>query len=321
MKLIIGGAYQGKLAYAKREYGMAEGWIDGHTCRMEEIWTCGGIDHFHEYIRRMMTEGPEADGRTGGESRLTEIEQNAERFAEKLFSCNPDLVIVSNELGYGVVPMEKKDRLWREMCGRVCTCIAEKAQEVVRVVCGIGIRLKPEPAPETAGHPIDSAARPVGSGRYFPLFADLSDKRILIVGAGMIAARRLRVLCAFAGQITVTAPRVSEEVELLLEEYSFRLLKRPFRESDLDTAQLVLAATDDASLNCRIAKLCRQRNIPVNDCSDRRNCDFQFPSVVCSGDVVIGINASGKDHRLVKETRKKIERCMNNEGSSQYTDA
>ena len=47
MKLIIGGAYQGKLAYEKREYGMAEGWIDGRTCRMEEIWTCGGIDYFH----------------------------------------------------------------------------------------------------------------------------------------------------------------------------------------------------------------------------------------------------------------------------------
>ncbi len=70
------------------------------------------------------------------------IEQQAEAFADWLYKKNPNLVIVSNELGYGVVPMEKKDRLWRERVGRVCTCIAARADEVVRVVCGIGTRLK-----------------------------------------------------------------------------------------------------------------------------------------------------------------------------------
>lgn len=155
---------------------------------------------------------------------------------------------------------------------------------------------------------------------YFPLFIDLSDKKILVVGAGTIAARRIRVLCRFTQKIAVISPAVGEAVERLSREYALPVCQRPFEESDLDTAQLVLAATDDSSLNQKIARLCRQRGIPVNDCSDQRNCDFQFPSVVCSGDVVIGINASGKDHSLVKETRRKIERCMGAEGSGNYTD-
>lgn len=136
MKLVIGGAFQGKLSYAKKTWGMEEGWIDGADCALEEIDRCRGIYHFHEYIRRVLLEQEDT-----GEA-LTEIERNAALFAEHLARENPDILIVSNELGYGVVPMDKFDRRYREMVGRVCTCIARQADEVVRVVCGIGARLK-----------------------------------------------------------------------------------------------------------------------------------------------------------------------------------
>ena len=56
MKLIIGGAFQGKLEYAKTEYGLADGWIDGADCVLEEIGTCRGIFHFEAYVRRLLQE-------------------------------------------------------------------------------------------------------------------------------------------------------------------------------------------------------------------------------------------------------------------------
>lgn len=139
MKLIIGGAFQGKLSYAKKMYH-AENWIDGRDCGFDEIMTCSGIHHFHEYIRRMLSEHGH-DSRDGVGS-LIDLERQAEAFAGELYGKNPDILIVSNELGYGVVPMEKFDRDYRETVGRVCTCIASKADEVVRVVCGIGTRIK-----------------------------------------------------------------------------------------------------------------------------------------------------------------------------------
>ena len=49
---------------------------------------------------------------------------------------------ISTEIGYGVVPMDKGDREWRETVGRTCCYIAKKADEVVRVVCGVGNRIK-----------------------------------------------------------------------------------------------------------------------------------------------------------------------------------
>lgn len=140
MKLIIGGAYQGKLAYAKEKYDASDGWIDGRTCRLEEIACCKGINQFHEYVKRMLQQ---EDGDYSLQSdHLLNLEEQAGVFVNELVKKNPELLIVSNELGYGIVPMEKQDRLWREAVGRVCTCLAEHSEEVIRVVCGVGIKIK-----------------------------------------------------------------------------------------------------------------------------------------------------------------------------------
>lgn len=161
MKLVIGGAYQGKLAYAKEAYGIADGWIDGKSCALEEIWTCSGISHFHEYVRRMMTDAESGTGMDSFAGEKSEagmddtagnkpakaftavnIEADAAAFIRKLYEKNPSVVIISNELGCGVVPVERFDRMWREMVGRMCVCAAGYSDEVVRVVCGLGMKLK-----------------------------------------------------------------------------------------------------------------------------------------------------------------------------------
>lgn len=150
---------------------------------------------------------------------------------------------------------------------------------------------------------------------YFPLFVDLSEKEILIVGAGTIASRRIRSLCGFAGHMTVTAPEISGDISELAAQYPITVRQKRFEEAELEGKDLVLAATDDRGLNCAIIQMCRKRRIPANDCSDQSLCDFQFPSVLQQGDIVIGINASGRNHRLVKETRQKLQQFLEKDGS------
>ena len=111
---------------------------------------------------------------------------------------------------------------------------------------------------------------------YFPLFIDLSQKNILVVGAGTIAARRIRTLCGFAGTITVCAPQMRPEIRELSEKYPIRLLEERYTEKLLDTADLVLAATDDRELNRKIVTAAKERKIPVNSCSEKELCDFYF---------------------------------------------
>lgn len=121
MMLLIGGAFQGKKKAAAKYCQLDEAqFIDGKICDLEAVYTCKGIVHFHEYIKRALTASVEV-----------------KNIPEKLLAANPDIVIVCNELGYGVVPVEKFEREYRETVGRICCDLAEAADEVIRVVCGI----------------------------------------------------------------------------------------------------------------------------------------------------------------------------------------
>lgn len=124
MILIIGGAYQGKLAYAQKEYPGIE-WIDGRNCQEEELYLCQGIHHFHAYIERRMRDGLQVGD-----------------LAERILDKNPEVVIVSDEIGYGIVPADSFEREYRETTGRICTRLAADAEKVCRVVCGIGTVIK-----------------------------------------------------------------------------------------------------------------------------------------------------------------------------------
>ena len=145
---------------------------------------------------------------------------------------------------------------------------------------------------------------------YFPVFIDLSQKKVLVVGGGAIASRRVGTLSGFAGHITVQALEISEEIRGLAAHFPIALRREAFSPEALLGMDLVLAATNDPELNCRIAKLSREQGIPVNVCSKKEECDFFFPSVIQRGDLVIGINASGKNHSLVKRTRQELEEFL-----------
>ncbi len=124
MILVTGGCFQGKTDYALETFKISrEEAVDGQTCPLEMIYTTKLLYHFHEYIRRLMKEGQEFS-------------------VEELLQKNPDLVLVTNELGYGVVPIDRFDREYREKTGRVCCEIAKQATEVHRVICGIGTVIK-----------------------------------------------------------------------------------------------------------------------------------------------------------------------------------
>ncbi|MGI6094399.1 MAG: bifunctional adenosylcobinamide kinase/adenosylcobinamide-phosphate guanylyltransferase [Lachnospiraceae bacterium] len=126
MILVIGGAFQGKKEYTKQQFGISDTDItDGATCELDAVYHAVCVSHFHEWIKRMIAQGSESVP-----------------LAEKLWQTNPDVILISNELGYGVVPVDAFDREYREATGRICTWLASRAKEVHRVVCGIGTVIK-----------------------------------------------------------------------------------------------------------------------------------------------------------------------------------
>ena len=114
---------------------------------------------------------------------------------------------------------------------------------------------------------------------YFPLFVDLTKKSIIVIGAGKIAARRVKSLLPFVGDMKVIAPEVSSEITEMAaaSEGALVIEQRPFESSDLDGADMVLAVTNDKELNTRIGTLCNEKKILVNVSHEKELCDFYFP--------------------------------------------
>lgn len=146
--------------------------------------------------------------------------------------------------------------------------------------------------------------------KKFPVFLDLSRSKIVVVGGGKIAERRIRTLTDFSDRIYCLSPEFTDGIRKLEEEGWITLIASVYKREKIMDADMVLACTDSTEVNNEIYAACKAMGIMVNVCSDRHKCDFYFPGVISRGNVVIGITASGEDHRLAKEVREKIEAAL-----------
>ena len=147
---------------------------------------------------------------------------------------------------------------------------------------------------------------------FFPLFVDISEKKIVVIGGGAIATRRVKTLLPFEPQIVVVAPEVTGELEELEKEEKITIFHREYQREDIYDAWMVLAATNDPELNNGIYSVAKCLGALVNVASNQEKCDFHFPGVIRKDPYVIGINGSGKDHKGTAELRKQIEAMVNN---------
>lgn len=132
MKLVVGGRAQGKLKYILQKCGsesciVSEGEMPDETQLQEafELDKTVIINHFHDWVKeRTFAEGCP--------------EEEIFAFVEKYPNC----IIISDEVGNGIVPVDAFERVYREKNGRILVELAGRAEEVVRVICGIGQKIK-----------------------------------------------------------------------------------------------------------------------------------------------------------------------------------
>ena len=143
--------------------------------------------------------------------------------------------------------------------------------------------------------------------RFFPMFVDLSDKKIVVVGGGNIATRRIKTLLQFTRNITAVAPKTTMELHELGKAGFVNLINRPVKRSDFTMAFMVIAATNDWKLNDEIYRVCKEEGIYVNVADDKSKCDFYFPGIYMQDEVVVGITASGLNHKKARKVRVAIQ--------------
>ena len=145
---------------------------------------------------------------------------------------------------------------------------------------------------------------------YFPIFVDLSGRKVVVAGAGTIAKRRIRVLADFTDHLVVIAPEVNPELRAMEAEGKITILRKTYEREDIRDAALVIAATNSHQINQEIYAACRELGIPVNVCSDREKCDFYFPVIAFAGDVVAGVSSSGRARRKSRDAADRIQKLF-----------
>lgn len=151
--------------------------------------------------------------------------------------------------------------------------------------------------------------------KRFPIFLDLTGKEIHVYGAGRIAVRRVEALLPFGPRLTIHAPEISGRLQEAALEGKVRVQRESYRPGSIghDTF-MVLAATNDSSVNKEICAECREKGILVNVCSDQTLCDFHFPGIAFRDELVIGVNAGGKDHHLARRWTERIRKEVEKDG-------
>jgi len=145
---------------------------------------------------------------------------------------------------------------------------------------------------------------------YFPLFLKLADQPVVVVGGGVVAARKIDLLRRAGARVTVVSPEIAAAVRLLVEKGDVTLIGEEFKPEHLDGMRLAVAATNRQSVNAWVAHQAEARNIPINVVDDRELSRFIMPAIVDRSPVIVAVGSSGDAPVLTRRLREKLEALL-----------
>jgi len=136
---------------------------------------------------------------------------------------------------------------------------------------------------------------------------DLKGRRVVVAGAGHVASRRVRRFLAEGADVVVIAPSATEDLRGLARHGDVEWHARDVREGDLDGAWFVLAATDDAAVNDRVAAWAQERRVFCIDASDASHGSARQAAVSRHGDLAVGVISTDRpDPRRIRAVRDAV---------------
>jgi len=147
----------------------------------------------------------------------------------------------------------------------------------------------------------------------YPIFLELSGRRVVVVGGGAVAVRKAQALLAAGARLVVVTERIDNMLTVLCRDKNAELLKSKYSKDYLAGAVLAIAATNNHKLNRRIYKDCQELEVLCNVVDEPELCDFFVPAVVRRGDLQIAIGTEGHCPAYAGHIRKKLEKIFTEE--------
>ncbi|RYC40898.1 siroheme synthase CysG [Pectobacterium zantedeschiae] len=145
---------------------------------------------------------------------------------------------------------------------------------------------------------------------YLPIFADLRQRPVLVVGGGEVATRKIDLLQRAGAEVKIVAQALAEPLAAQHQAGQVEWLAQSFTPELLSGVFLVIAATDDAELNAAVFEAANQRYLLVNVVDDQPKCSFIFPSIVDRSPLVVAISSGGQAPVLARLLREKLESLL-----------
>ena len=145
---------------------------------------------------------------------------------------------------------------------------------------------------------------------YLPIYLNLKEANILLVGGGIVGTRKARLILRSGATLTVVAPEITRELQALLEQTGGTWIAGLYNGASLSSIKklaLVVAATPDRSVNETVSADAKNSGVPVNVVDSQDLCTFIFPSIVDRSPLIVAISSSGRSPVLARLLRRKIE--------------
>ncbi len=151
---------------------------------------------------------------------------------------------------------------------------------------------------------------PDRSGVFYPIALRLKGRRVLVVGGGKVAARKVEGLLEAGAEVVVVSPALARAFGRVLPSRAMTWLAREYERGDVAGVSLVIAATDAPEVNARVRADARQARVPVCVVDDPDASDFIVPAVVRRGDLVLAISSGGASPALVGHLRRELDQLF-----------
>jgi precorrin-2 dehydrogenase/sirohydrochlorin ferrochelatase len=151
---------------------------------------------------------------------------------------------------------------------------------------------------------------------YYPVLIQLDRKKVVVVGGGSVAERKIETLLEYGAQVQVISRELTPRLRGYREGGKIGFLGQEFNEDCLEQAFMVIAATNDPNLNHQVSEKAKEKGLLVNAVDQPSDCNFILPSVLRRGDLLIAVSTSGKSPALAKKVREALEERFGNEYGS-----
>ena len=142
---------------------------------------------------------------------------------------------------------------------------------------------------------------------------DLRGKRAVVVGGGQVAQRKIETLLRNEAEVCVVAQELNSDLKMRVAAGKVKWIGKEYDVQDLNGAFLVIAATDNPTLNRQVSGDAKRKGILINAVDQPADCSFIVPSILKRGDLLITISTSGNSPMLAKKIRRTLERQFGQE--------